>query len=388
MSYLLVHFRTKRSLSFMSQSSCCTFCGTWNWRSRPTCHCCGQTPSASNGSSLVQVVKKGKTSGQGKGVHIKQQAKQQSNGVQAGSIPDTYINGEKLVNVKQLHAQIAAVSKALAELELSGDKELMQPLETRLAELKARLHGARPLAEAEIAKTGSRSHYYQRDRGYRELPGSTRGTRTPCFICGVSQGRWTGQWDARVASKHSIINRQTRAGEQQYRQRCSCTIPSRSAGPSTSACPTRCAAERNTGRHVRCVESREQARGQRRLATEHEQSAAHNEDDDRRDAATRGHQGSVAATVVRLMIATINVTSANSGGGAAKAHIPDTGGLNITGLTSSPKLTLTSSECRRVGYHKRRFFRRGTTRSSTLERPRVSITTAYSCGSGSDTQKP
>ena len=59
---------------------------------------------------------------------------------------------------------------ALAELELSGDREMMQPLESRLAELKARLHGARPigqqvdglrgvisrclkrLAEAEIAK--------------------------------------------------------------------------------------------------------------------------------------------------------------------------------------------------------------------------------------------
>ena len=106
----------------------------------------------------------------GERVHIKQQAKQQSNGVQAGSSPDTNINGEKLENVKQLHAQIAAVSKARAELELSGDKELMQLLESRLAELKARLHGARPigqqvdglrgvisrcqkrLAEAEIAK--------------------------------------------------------------------------------------------------------------------------------------------------------------------------------------------------------------------------------------------
>ena len=85
-------------------------------------------------------------------------------------------------------------------------------------------------------QSGSRSYYYQRDRGHRELPDSTRGTRTaPCFICGVSHGRWTGQWDVRVASKHSIINRQTRAGEQQYRQRCSCTIPSRSAGTSTSA---------------------------------------------------------------------------------------------------------------------------------------------------------
>ena len=88
----------------------------------------------------MQDVKKGKRSGKGKGVQIKQQAKQQSNGVQAVSSPDTYINGEKLVNVKQLHAQIAAVSKAQAELELSGDKELT--LESRLAELKARLHGA------------------------------------------------------------------------------------------------------------------------------------------------------------------------------------------------------------------------------------------------------
>ena len=94
------------------------------------------------------------------------------------------------------------------------------------------------------------------------------------------------------------------------------------------------AAEWNFGqyyRHERCVESREQARGQCRLATEHEQSAAHNEDDDGRDAATSEHQGSLAGNVVRLMIATINVTSAISGGGATKALIPDTGGLNITG---------------------------------------------------------
>ena len=255
--------------------------------------------------------------------------------------------GEKLVNVKKLHAQIAAVSKALAELELS----LMTP-RSRLAELKARLHGARPIGQqvdglrGVISKcqkrrgsgncqSGRRSYFHQGDRGHRELPGPTRGTRTaPCFICGVSQGRWTGQWDARVASKHSIINRQTRAGEQQYRQRGSCAIPSRSAGPSTSANPTRCTAEWNTGqynRHVRRVEPREQARGQRRLATEHEQSAARNEDDERRDAASRGHQGSPSGSVARLMIATINVTSAASRGGATKAHIPETGGLNITG---------------------------------------------------------
>ena len=67
-------------------------------------------------------------------------------------------------------AQIAAVSKALTELEASEDKKLMQRLESRLTDLKARLHGTRPigqqvdglrgviswcqkrLAEAEIAK--------------------------------------------------------------------------------------------------------------------------------------------------------------------------------------------------------------------------------------------
>ena len=59
--------------------------------------------------------------------------------------------------------------------------------------------------------------------------------------------------------------------------------------------------------------------------------------------------------------------------------------LNWT--TSSPKLTLTSSEYRRVDYHKRRFFRRGTTRSSTLERHQENITTTCSCGSRNDTQK-
>ena len=110
--------------------------------------------------------KRGKTSGKGKGAHVKQQY----HATQAVTNPDAYANGEKLVNVKQLHAQIAAVSKALTELEGAEDKELMQPLESRLSEMKARLHGARPigqqvdglrgvisrcqkrLAEAEIAK--------------------------------------------------------------------------------------------------------------------------------------------------------------------------------------------------------------------------------------------
>ena len=144
----------------MSQSWCCAGCGTWNWESRSSCQYCGQAPRTSNGNSWVQVAKKRNTSGKGKGVHTKQQY----NAAQAVNSPDAYANGEKLVNLKQLYAQIAAVSKALTELEASEDKELMQPLESRLTDLKARLHGARPigqqviarcqksLAEAEIAK--------------------------------------------------------------------------------------------------------------------------------------------------------------------------------------------------------------------------------------------
>ena len=146
-------------------------------------------------------------------------------------------------------------------------KSWLQPLESRLAELKARLlHAAGPvgqqvdglrgvisrsqkrLTEAEIAKVEAEatiiketmdiSNYQAQLAELEPLLASS---------AGFSQGRWTGQRDARVACKHSIVNRQTRAGEQQYRQRRSCTIPSRTAGPSTSAYPTRCAAKWNVG---------------------------------------------------------------------------------------------------------------------------------------------
>ena len=58
--------------------------------------------------------------------------KQQHCATQAVNSPDAYANGEKLASMKQLHAQIAAVSKALTELEASEDKELVQPLESSL----------------------------------------------------------------------------------------------------------------------------------------------------------------------------------------------------------------------------------------------------------------
>ena len=84
-----------------------------------------------------------KDQGKGKFMHTKQQ----HYATQAVYSPDVYANGEKLASMKQLHAQIAAVSKALTELEVSEDKELMQPLESRLTDLKARLHGTRPIGQ-------------------------------------------------------------------------------------------------------------------------------------------------------------------------------------------------------------------------------------------------
>ena len=141
------------------------------------------------------------------------------------------MNGEKLVNVKQLHAQIAAVSKALAELELSGDKALMQRLETRLAEVKAQLRGARPigqqvdglrgvmsrcqkrLAEAETAKVDAEATIIKETEDIASYQAQLAELEPLLASSAGFRGRWTGQWDAGVASKHSIINRQTRARE-------------------------------------------------------------------------------------------------------------------------------------------------------------------------------
>ena len=271
----------------MSQSWCCTGCGTWNWRE--SLRYCGQTPSASNGSLWVQLVKKGKTSAKGKGVHIKQQSKQQSNGVQAVSSPDTCINGEKLVNVKQLHAQIAAVSKALAELELSGDKELMQPLESRLAELKARLHGARPIgqqvdglpgvisrcqkrlvepeyvkveAEATIIKeTEEDIASYQAQLAELEpLLASPEGFRK-------ADGPDSGmpEW---LANTLSSIAKHVQESSNTDRDAVAQSLLGLLV-PAPPLIPPDALRSGQYYRHVRCVESREEARGQRRLATEH-----------------------------------------------------------------------------------------------------------------------
>ena len=126
----------------------------------------------------------------------------------------------------------------------------------------------------------------------------------------------------------------TRAGEQQYRQRLSCTIPSRSAGPSTCRlshqmrCGVECWVILPTCAMCR---SREQARGQCRLATEHEQSAAHNEDDDGRGAATRGHQGSPAEKCRQTHDCHHQRYICHLRRRSKQRHIPNTGGLNITG---------------------------------------------------------
>ena len=137
-----------------------------------------------------------------------------------------------------------------------------------------------------------------------------------------------------MGCKHSVINRQTPVGKQHYRQRGRCTITSRFDGTSPSSCTTRRTAEWSVGqryRHVRCIEPREQARRERRLAAKQQQSETHNENDDRRDAATRRYQESPTKWNVRLLIASINVTSAASGSGATREHTCEAGGLNMTG---------------------------------------------------------
>ena len=57
----------------------------------------------------------------------------------------------------------------------------------------------------------------------------------------------------------------------------------------------------------------------------------HNEIDGRRDATTRGYQEPQTERNVRLLIASINVTFAVSGSGAAREYACGSGGLNMTG---------------------------------------------------------
>ena len=136
-----------------------------------------------------------------------------------------------------------------------------------------------------------------------------------------------------MGCEYAVINRQTHVGKQYYRQRGCRSITSWIDGTSPSSCTDRRTAEWSIEqhyRHVRCNEPWEQARKVCRLATKHEQSETHNENDDRRNAATRRYQEPQTVRNVRLLIASINVTSAVSGSGAAKEHTHETGGLNMT----------------------------------------------------------
>ena len=95
-NYLLVHFCTKRSLSFMSQSWWCTGCGTWNW---------GESPFVSllrADSERIQWKFVGAGCEEMQDKWKREWYAHQATGqatVQwclAGSSPDTYISGEKL----------------------------------------------------------------------------------------------------------------------------------------------------------------------------------------------------------------------------------------------------------------------------------------------------
>ena len=275
--------------------------------------------------------------------------KQQHYAIQAVNSPDAYANGEKLTSMKQLHAQIAAVSKALTELEASEDKELMQPLESRLADLKARLHGTRPigqqvdglrgvisrcqkrLAEAEIAKAEAEAAIFKETEdianyqtqlaelepllttstGFRKAdePGNGMPEWVTCTLSSIAKHMMESSTIDREAVAQSLLG---------------LMVPAPSS--STSRRTADWSIEQHH-RHVRRSEPWEQARRRCRLATRHEQSETYNENNDRRNAATRGYQNPQTKRDVRLLIASINVTSAVSGSGAAKERTFETGGL-------------------------------------------------------------
>ena len=95
---------------------------------------------------------------------------------------------EREFSEKQLPAQIAAVSKALAELESSVDRELMQPLESTTDRLEIQIAWGKAdrttsrcgawshfeVPEAPLGsgscQSGSRPHHRQGDDEHRELP--------------------------------------------------------------------------------------------------------------------------------------------------------------------------------------------------------------------------
>ena len=120
--------------------------------------------------------------------------------------------------------------KALTELEASEDRELMQPLESRLAELKSRLHGARPmgqqvdglrgvisrcqkrLAEAETAKADAEAAILKETEdiaNYRAQLAELEPLLTTPM----------GFRKADEPNNGVVINSQTHVGKQQHRQR-------------------------------------------------------------------------------------------------------------------------------------------------------------------------
>ena len=131
-------------------------------------------------------------------------------------------------------------------------------------ELEATLHGNRTTSrriawshfEAPEAPRGSRSCQRGSEATIINRPNSRNSNHSLHHLRGFAR-----QMDLTMGYQ-SIINRQARAGERQYRQRGSCAIPSRSTGPSPYSHATSCTAEWNTGqyyRHVRRIDPREQA---------------------------------------------------------------------------------------------------------------------------------
>ena len=319
----------------------------------------------------------------------------QSNGAEPGS----GTNGKKLWwsqesensgNVKQLDSQIAAVSKALAELESFGDRELVQPLEARLTDLNSRLHGARPigqqvdglrgvisrcqkrLAEAEAAKVEADSTITREMADIASYQAQLAKLE-PLLATSVGFAKqmdrtmeYQSGSQTLCPRSQSTCGRATASTQKQWHNPCLCCW----FRPHLQLHQTHCEVELWTVHpHDRRHLAWKQTRGWRRLAVEHEQREVHHTEqlEDPKD--RRRERPSDAWSPPSKSPQPLR------GGRATRAHIHE---------------AKASSESGRVDYHRPRFFRQMATLASTLEHHLGDITTACSFGSKkkNDTRKP
>ena len=187
----------------MSQSWCCTGCGTWNWESRPTCHYCGRADSERIQWEFVGAGRQERQD-KWKGVRCAHQATGQAT-VQwcpGGEQPRHLFQWREISEREtaactdcshvQSTGSIGALWRQRAECNPSNPAGRV---ESQAAWSKTdRKTGRRiPWSHFEVpeaprgsgnCQSGSRSHYHQRDRGHRALRSGTPDNTTD--MCDVS----------------------------------------------------------------------------------------------------------------------------------------------------------------------------------------------------------